>query len=330
MQSIWNRLWPPEAQALASNPRAIPMDRGPYPNICQNCGGTGSMLVYVIDSGPYLSPGDKSKWLDLKPDQNMPERPSRSGWYNGELKWFNCPVCRDGRLEAWLVKNCGLDGADLHVSMSDYRPMPGKTEALACARSLLAQNANPAGFVTFYGAFGTGKSHLLKSIVNGFCQIRVQARYAVLSDLLADIRERFSDAQGNIAVEAAIEQYRQIPVLCIDEVADPSRANLTGWTQETIFRLLDSRYNRRSELLTVLATNVKPDHMAPQWGYLSSRMDGGQVIEVAGDDMRQFQGQRNTANKPVSQPQEESVERYQTYDTSEAISKFTQSHEMPY
>jgi chromosomal replication initiation ATPase DnaA len=74
-----------------------------------------------------------------------------------------------------------------------------------------------------------------------------------------------------------------LPVLCIEEV---DRVNLTGWARETLHRLLDARYNQRRELLTVLASNLAPEQLPADFGYLASRMRGGQVVEVAGLDMR--------------------------------------------
>jgi len=243
------------------------------------------MMVYVIESGPYPSPGGRSKWLDLSPDPLEPARPSVSGWYNGELKVSPCPVCKGGLKHSWLERNCGMTGNDLSVTLVDFRALKGKGEAIRIARQLLSMNMEPSGFATYHGDFGTGKSHLLKGIVNGFRNIGVQSRYATLPDLLADIRDRFSDANGSVSVELAIEQYRKVPVLCIDEV-DTGRVNITGWAKETIFRLLDARYNDRESVLTILASNVNPDRMSPEFGYLRSRMDGGLVIEVGGDDMR--------------------------------------------
>lgn len=320
MSTIWDRIWPPELEALAPNPKAFPMAAGQFPQLCENCGGHQVMMVYVVENGPYTAPnGSKVKWLDLAPSDN-PNRPSVSGWYSGRLQVAPCPVCQGGRSVAWLERNCGLDGSDLYLSLGDFRALDGKAVALNECRRLLALNHSPAGFVTLHGSFGVGKSHLLKSLVNGFRAINVRARYAVLADLLADIRERFGDANGGVAVEDAIEQYRRVTVLCLDEVADGNRSNLTGWAKETVFRLLDARYNDRERVLTVLGTNVHPDRMTPEWGYLRSRMDGGRVIEVAGKDMRPVATPpKIPAPAVTTEPEAEDDTR--AYDTASAIAR---------
>ena len=167
------------------------------------------------------------------------------------------------------------------ISISDFEPLPGKDAAKQVVIDLLAMNKSPCGFVTFHGHYGTGKTLLLKASVNGFLNIGLVARYTTLADLLADARERFGNSIGS--VEATIDHLRGLHILAIDEI---ERVNLTGWANETIHRLLDSRYNQRNELLTVLATNLAPGMLPSEFGYLASRMSGGHVVEVGGADLR--------------------------------------------
>jgi DNA replication protein DnaC len=335
MTSIWNRIWPRELEVYANDLKAFPIPMGPFPNICANCGGHETMMVYVLLEGPFQSPRGKSKWLDLAPDPENPKRPSVPGWYNGELKYAPCPVCQQGRMEAWLIRNCGLSGDELYISLQDFRAsgsQSGKAQSLAMAQSLLAQNHSPSGFVTYYGAFGTGKSHLLKGITNGFRSIGVRVKYTLLSDLLGEIRERFSDGHGSVNVEEAIEQYCSVPVLCLDEVADPDRVNMTGWAKETTFRLLDARHNDMGHVLTVLASNVSPDDMTLEWGYLRSRMESGEKILVGGSDMRPYHiPHRGPEQQMASSAQpDKPAPEYKTYNTASAINKVAEQHELAY
>lgn len=277
---LWTCVWPPELAVYQSNPKAIPLASGPYENLCQNCGGYGIIMVYVIDGGPYKQPNGKVKWLDF------PETPDQSGWYSGRLETAPCPVCRGGQMDTWLRQNCGLSGNDLEISLSTFSTRgeySAKKPALELARTLLAMNHEPSGFITFFGGYGVGKSHLLKGLVNGFRQIRVLARYSTMADLLADIRERFGDDTGIRAVEDAIDDLRRARVLCLDEI---DRVNMTGWAKETMFRLLNARYEERDRLLTVMATNLAPDEMPAEIGYLKSRFTAGVICEVAGPDVR--------------------------------------------
>lgn len=281
------RVWPRELEVYRDNPRAVPMQPGSYADACANCGGMQVMMIYVIDAGPFKFPnGGKVKWLDFPEVPDIPGRPTVSGWYTGKLEVAFCPVCRGDAKQRWLDANCGLAGDDLDVSLSDFRITPqnsGKAKALSVAKSLLAQNQQPSGFVTLYGGYGVGKTHLLKSLVNGFRKIGVLARYARMSDLLAEIRDWFGEERGVQAAEVVISDLRNVRVLCLDEI---DRVNLTGWAKETVFRLLDARWTECNHLLTVLASNLAPDNLPAEFGYLESRMRGGVVVEVGGYDMR--------------------------------------------
>lgn len=82
------RQWPSELSFLRNNSKAIEL----YPTqplaSCQNCGGVGTMMIFLIQSGPYMVPAGAVKWLDFPEGDGRP-----SGWYTGELKVGYCPVC---------------------------------------------------------------------------------------------------------------------------------------------------------------------------------------------------------------------------------------------
>lgn len=291
--TILTRIWPKELEIYRDDPRAVPMASGPYERLCANCGGMGVMMVYLIEGGPYSTPnGGKVKWLDLPPDAVQPQSPRVSGWYSGRMEVAPCPVCAQGRMDDYLRHNCGLREDDLEISLQNFKVTglyAGKKRAREVAGSLLAQNERPRGFVTFTGDYGVGKSHLLKALVNGFRQVRVVSRYSTMADLMADLRDRFGEDRGGRAVEEAIDDLRQVRVLAIDEL---DRVNLTGWAKETMFRLLNSRYEERERLLTVMATNLSPQNLPPELGYLSSRFTAGVIVEVPGPDVRPALGVR--------------------------------------
>jgi DNA replication protein DnaC len=265
-----------------NDPKAVPLASGDMPNLCPNCGGHQILMVYVVKDGPFQTPtGGKVKWLDM-PD-------GKSGWYAGELKVAFCPACRASGLNEYLLKNCGLEGSDLSISLGDFSVVGSyarKQAAKEMAGRLLGMNDKPGGFITFYGAYGCGKSHLLKALDNGFRAIGEVAQYQVMSEMLASIRERFGNEQGQVRAEDVIEHLQRIRVLCLDEI---ERINLTGWAKETVFRVMDTRYNR-TDLLTVMATNCNPDDLPPEFGYLSSRMRAGVIVEVPGPDVREALG----------------------------------------
>ena len=274
------KTWPNELSVLLNDENIVQLEvTGEYFGSCPNCNGAGMMAVYQIKAGPYRTCPGQGKWLDLGP--------GKAGWYTGEMKVGACPICKGGDLQSWLVRNSGLSGSDLEISLQDFLidgPFEGKGEALAICRDLLAENQRPTGYITFWGNYGVGKTHLIKGLVNGFRMIEVTAHYARLSDLLAEIRERFSADNGMILTEAVINEYRHMQVLCVDEI---NGVNFTNWSLETINRLLDDRYSRRSECLTVMALNQHPSELPVELQYLHSRMKEGHICEVAGIDVRE-------------------------------------------
>jgi hypothetical protein len=309
MQTIWNRTWPPELAVYERNQKAVPFAAGEFPKECPNCGGHKIMMVFVTEQGPFQTPnGGKVKYLELDEpiitietaaDGRTYERSRpgpRSGWYTGETHVAHCPVCQTGRMESYVAANCGLDAEGMVISLEDFKaagPFAGKKPALDCARALMAMNREPAGYVTFLGDYGVGKSHLLKGVVNGFRNLGVMARYSTLADMLGDIREKFGETSGSRAVESVIEDYRRARVLCLDEI---DKVNLTGWAKETIFRLFDNRWQESDKLLTVMASNTAPADFPAELGYLRSRINGGVVVEVPGPDVRSIQGKAARRN----------------------------------
>ena len=271
--------YPVEIQALLNDQSAVAVRvGGTYKSTCPNCGDIGYVYVFKVKSGPWPQPplgetGRGSKWLE--------EGPNGRGWYAGSLEAAACPACKSSRLADWLISKCGLRGADLAVTLADYHAHPGKEEARSAAAMLLSQGRQVSGFYTMYGYYGRGKSMLLKCLVNGFRLMNVFAVYVRLSDLLAAIRERYGE-RGESA-ESVIEYFSEVRCLCIDEV---DKVRLTDWAKETIFRFMDARHNAKGELLTVLAMNCEPWNLPLEMAYLSSRISGGVVVKIAGDDMR--------------------------------------------
>ena len=281
-----DRLWPADLAAiLENNPHAVKLQIEGTPTACPNCGGFGMLGIYVWIRGPFQVPGAgvKVKWLNT--DGLAP------GWYTGESHYSPCPCCQDDQWREYLRANCGLKGKDLNISLETFKasgPYFEKEEARGVARGLLAMNDYPAGFVTFYGGVGRGKSHILKALVNGFRGVGAYARYVNAADLIQEIKDHFSDGNGGIVVEETIRHYRKVRVLAIDEL---DKVKLTEWTLQTLHRLLDTRYESAG-LLTVLAMNTKPEDLPGDLEYLSSRISGGVAVEVVGGDMRGDQGLR--------------------------------------
>lgn len=272
--------YPREVLNLINDGKALPIFvEGPPSKRCPNCADFHSVFYWEHDKSSR-----KTKWIELNLTPESIPLPwyHGPGWYPGALHEIPCPVCTDGSIPDLLSSKCGLYLGDLNITLSGFKKLPGKEKALSVAQGLLSMNRSPSGFVFFHGAFGVGKSHLLKSLVNGFRLMGTLSVYYTLANLLAFIRDRYGEGAPH-AAEALIEYFRGVKVLCLDEI---DRVNLTQWAQETIQRMLDSRYNDRGSILTAMAANCEPDGLPADLDYLASRIKGGIVVQVGGVDMR--------------------------------------------
>lgn len=243
---------------------------------CPNCGGTGRMSAFVV--------------ADQTPDKSA----TVLSWTDGRMRtgfrvWADCPVCNGNARAAFLTRMCGLEKEDLDVRLDDYFPHEGKREARAEIARLLAMTPNPAGFTSFVGGFGKGKSYALKALVNGFRLSGILSVYIQsMGDLLASVREMFGRDSSD-AADTLIARYKGYRVLAIDEC---EKFNPTPWAKDVVFRVINYRYNLQSSYLTLLASNTHPREMDEDTlGYLASRMngerEGARLIVVSGEDMRQ-------------------------------------------
>ena len=264
--------------------KAIPIAPGPFLHLCPACGGHELRMAYEVKGGPFSGPhGRGSKWLSTTK--------YKPGWYSGTLHREPCPVCAEGKIKEFVQNRCNLSEYDRALRLDSFDvegELSGKASAKRALIDLIAMNKSPNGYVTFIGGYGVGKTTLLKILVNAFVNISVYARYERMSDVLAGIREQWGDQHGAQAVEESIQSYMDIPVMAIDEI---DRVSMTPWAKETMFRLLDQRFEGRHRLLTVMATNTRVDQMVGDLGYLRSRVSGGLVVDVPGTDMRPVTGQ---------------------------------------
>jgi DNA replication protein DnaC len=220
---------------------------------CKNCADRRLMFAFMVDAGPF--------------DDRPQFAPKGKVYKVCDMKAF------------YLETNCGLYGVDLNLRIEQFRPMPGKEKARKAALRYMEQG--PQGFVTLWGEFGTGKSMLLKILVN---QFRVQGHHSTYintPDMLGRFKRAYSDTE--VATEDLIDEYKNVRMLALDEL---DKVRWTAWDKETMQRLLDERYNRREGRLTIMAMNQKPEQMEQHLGYLKSRMEGGEIVHLAGADVR--------------------------------------------
>lgn len=178
----------------------------------------------------------------------------------------SCPVCADERLHAERVAERAKKEAERVSSIVRSAKLPlrytdftfddytATTSAQHRALDLckryaasLAEGKEP-GWLVLTGLPGTGKTMLMGCMVNALAAAHVRSRYITQAAMGREFRATY---QRNTEISEAqlFDQYAQVPVLLLDELAAAS----TEGTDRVLFELLDTRYGDGRP--TVIATN---------------------------------------------------------------------------
>lgn len=223
------------------------------PADCPHCGGAG--WVHRL-----LQPGESTAGAAFT------ER--------GLAKLVACRICNGtDRRQEYLQRICGLQGAELEASFSNYwLGTECRRAALGAAQRVL----KVGGWLTLTGAFGTGKTYLLQAIVNEARKGGREAVYMTMTRLLDHLRDAFKPG-AEVEYSGLWDVVCKADVLCLDEA---EKFNATPWVQERLFDLANRRYQSWYRGVTCWATNNIAD--AP--GYLKSRLLDGRFTIVKFDD----------------------------------------------
>lgn len=186
-----------------------------------------------------------------------------------------CPNCHDAKQAQRAKMKHQLEGDLQTKTFDNYLITDGNRAAYQAA---LEFTANPRGFLTLWGEYGPGKTHLLAAIT---IRLGNRARYFTFPDLVSQYRE----AVGQSKVEEFYDRLCGIEVLVIDEI---DKVELSGWTREQSYRIFDYRYRNTETKGLVMALNKDPNELDESMGYLFSRMkdDRFKLVYIGGGDAR--------------------------------------------
>jgi DNA replication protein DnaC len=189
-----------------------------------------------------------------------------------------CPVCHDKTLSQRLAECSQLTGWLTMASLDGYKTHAHNTAAKQAA---LALCDTTAGWLTLWGGYGTGKTHLLAGIVNRCVKSQIPAVYYTLPDLLDRLRGSYDDD----SFDPLLRRLANVRVLVVDEI---DKARPTAWAAEKIYQLMDARYRGIASMATVFAMNRSPEQSGDDMDYILSRMHDRRctVVEVGGGDVR--------------------------------------------
>ena len=162
----------------------------------------------------------------------------------------------------------------------DRRRNPGMKQA---AERCCQVAEGSAWCVLLSGGFGTGKTHLGIATLMAWIGNGGAGYFWKVPDFLDWLRQRAYGDGAHWSIEELTESYRSGPALIVFD--DLGTENPTEWAHEQLYRVLDSRYDRR--LPTVLTTNQDLGRID---GRILSRYREGLVV-CRGRDMRARPGE---------------------------------------
>jgi DNA replication protein DnaC len=194
-----------------------------------------------------------------------------------------CPDCHAQKQTQSRRQQSQLEGQLIEQTFGNYKVNHTNQAAFQAAQQFAQQ---PRAWLTLWGSYGPGKTHLLAAIVNHCLAHNIPAAYYTLPDLL----DQFKDSYKRNDYSPLSKHLRTIQVLALDEV---DKAQETDWAVEKIYQLADARYRRLNELGTLFALNINPRHSLARLNdarlnYLFSRMldQRSRLIHLAGPDAR--------------------------------------------
>lgn len=212
------------------------------------------------------------------------------GWITGDLemtrlghmesKLIRCS-CKESedklRRGQFLLKMDGLTAKEREKSFAGITDNyePGILHGIKMAAD------TSRGLITLTGGYGVGKTTLLMCAVNQGRLAGKLAIYTTVTDLLTYLRSTFApDAEDSF--DKYWDALIRCDILALDELDEFST---TAWAMERFLRLIDERWRRMDEVLTLCATNNRVQSLP---GKVQSRLrdDRAQVFALEGQDMR--------------------------------------------
>jgi DNA replication protein DnaC len=164
----------------------------------------------------------------------------------------------------------------------------------------------PEGGILFSGHSGTGKTHLAVSILKTLLKKGNKCLFVDFHDLLAEIRSSYDE----------ISQFSELqilrPVLSCDVLIldDLGSQRMTEWMQDTVFHIVNIRYQQKRSLITTTNLALEPEKGSSKES-LRERIGAKVVsrlyemcafIELDGTDHRMHRKVSSDANRNRMEP----------------------------
>jgi DNA replication protein DnaC len=168
------------------------------------------------------------------------------------------------------------------VTFASLFDVPDQDQAATAAEAFCA---NPVGWLTFGGDYGVGKTALLYATLNALADRHIFGRYITAPELIDKLRNLVRSGGDP---DAYLDRWCAAPLIAIDEI---DKYDATEFSEKSIFRLFNARYQRLATAGTLLAYNLDRASRLPP--FLRSRIDDGRFkhIRLMGGDVRPAMGE---------------------------------------
>jgi DNA replication protein DnaC len=203
--------------------------------------------------------------------------------------WKPCPSCTSeqeeeervqqerARVQAMQVR-AGIPVRYVGSGFDSFRAeTPAQEKVLRAARAYaegFAQHLRTGRSLMLLGKVGTGKTHLMCAVLQALMPVHC-GLYLTVSELIGTIRETWRrDSERSQA--KALNELANVPLLVIDELGAQYG---TDGEQNTLFTIVDRRYNDRKPML--VASNLNRPNLKAIIGDRSyDRLDEVASVEI--------------------------------------------------
>lgn len=193
----------------------------------------------------------------------------------------NCPVCKgagfvhprmsNGKADYAQViscdaKDCVVDqrriyqttkpylkkkGVNRFKSFDNFKPVLGVETTLAAFKDI-AFNTDAPPLLFVYGITGNGKTYLCEATVTELLKRGIDCRLWVVADLVSKLKESISEN----TTELLVSSLKKLPALILDEWGQNYGSI---WEEQKLEEIVVAR--ERSELITIITSNLEPDQL---------------------------------------------------------------------
>ncbi|MBI2874300.1 MAG: ATP-binding protein [Firmicutes bacterium] len=203
------------------------------PPACTRCGDEG----YLFEAGRYRPCSCREiQFLSRKfRSAQLSDRMRKQGFDNFDLSYYSSTskIPRSGG------KRTPSERANMEKILSASRLFVDDVLAGGCVESLF-----------FTGGCGVGKTHLVSAIANSLVLGGVVPLYAVVADLLADLKSTYGEGESPFTESHLLSRAREVSVLLLDDLG---AERYSGWVGEKLFQIINYRYLH--EKPTVITSN---------------------------------------------------------------------------